>query len=169
MFSKKMGLAVLTVLTTTLAGHQAFAATATGNASASVITPIAISETSALAFGKIDASTGGTVTVSTGGVRSKTGAVVLVSTGSTQNQGTFHVTGAGSSTYSITLPADGVVNLSDGASHTMAVNTFVSNPSGTGTLSSGAQDVNVGATLIVASAQVAGNYSGTYSVSVDYN
>jgi type 1 fimbria pilin len=50
----------------------------------------------------------------------------------------------------------------------MTVDTFTSNPSGTGTLSGGAQTLNVGATLHVAGAQAAGNYTGTYNVTVAY-
>ena len=147
---------------------QAASVSVTGTAT--IVTPISITSIQNLVYGKIEANTGGTVILSTTGARTKTGAVTLVSTGSAQNQAIVRVAGVASSTYSITLPADGTVNLSDGASHTMPVSTFVSNPSGTGTLSaSGTQDVNIGATLVVASAQAANAYTGSFSVSVDYN
>jgi hypothetical protein len=51
----------------------------------------------------------------------------------------------------------------------MAVNTFTSNPSGTGTLSGGTQTLNVGATLNVAVGQLPGVYSGQFTVMVNYN
>jgi hypothetical protein len=52
----------------------------------------------------------------------------------------------------------------------MSVDTFISTPSATGTLSGGgAQTINVGGTLTVGSAQVVGSYTGTFSVSVEYN
>jgi len=54
----------------------------------------------------------------------------------------------------------------------MTVNAFTSNPSGTGTLSSGGtQTLNVGATLNVAAAQTAGTYTNAtgVAVSVNYN
>ena len=148
---------------------SALAATGTGNSTATILSSIAISATQDLAFGKLSAGTGGTVVLTTSGARSKTGGVTLVTTGSTQTQGRFHVTGDSGATYAITLPADGVVTLSDGASHTLAVGTFASNPNGSGTLTGGAQDIDVGATLTVANAQAAGAYTGAYSVVVDYN
>jgi hypothetical protein len=52
----------------------------------------------------------------------------------------------------------------------MAAGSFTSNPSATGTLSSGTQDVYVGATLTVSAGQLAGVYtSGNFSVTVNYN
>jgi hypothetical protein len=51
----------------------------------------------------------------------------------------------------------------------MAVSTFTSNPSGTGTLTSGAQTLAVGATLTTVASQVSGAYTGTYNVTVEYN
>ena len=51
----------------------------------------------------------------------------------------------------------------------MTVNYFTSNPSGTGTLTGGAETINVGATLNVGAAQVQAAYTGTYTVTVDYN
>jgi hypothetical protein len=144
------------------------AASDTANATAEIVVPIAINNTQDLAFGKIDAQTGGTVVIDTAGSRTKTGAVILIAAGSTQTQATFDVTGDGTATYSITLPA-GSVSLSDGATHTMSVGTFTSSPSGTGTLTAGAQTINVGGTLTVASGQAAGSYTGTFTVTVEYN
>ena len=52
----------------------------------------------------------------------------------------------------------------------MTAGSFTSNPSGTGTLSSGTQNISVGATLTVAAGQVPGVYtSGNFSVTVNYN
>jgi len=51
----------------------------------------------------------------------------------------------------------------------MTVGSFVSNPSGTGILTSGAQTLLVGATLTAASAQTPGSYNGSFNVTVDYN
>ena len=147
----------------------ALAATGTGTATATVIVPITISSTQNLAFGRFSANTGGTVVIGTDSARSKTGTLALSSTGSTQTAASFNIGGDGVSTYSITLPADSVVVIDDGASHTMAVNSFISNPATTGTLTAGAQVLLVGATLTVASAQVAGSYTGTFSVTVEYN
>ena len=52
----------------------------------------------------------------------------------------------------------------------MTAGTFTSNPSGTGALTSGTQDIAVGATLTVAAGQVPGVYtSGNFNVTVNYN
>jgi len=53
----------------------------------------------------------------------------------------------------------------------MTVNSFISNPSATGTLSSGSQTLQVGGTLNVAAAQAAGTYTNTtdMTVTVNYN
>lgn len=147
-------------------GVNAYAASATGNATATVIAPIAIANTADLAFGKFAASTGGTVVMDPAGARTATGAVVL-STVTPGGAASFDVTGDNNATYAITLP--GTASITSGV-NTMSVGTFTSTPSATGTLSAaGAQTVTVGGTLTVASAQVAGAYTGTFSVTVEYN
>jgi hypothetical protein len=152
-----------------LYGSGAYAASATANATATVVTPIAISNTADLGFGKFSAGTGGTVVISTAGSRSATGAVVLL-TGTAGSAATFDVTGDGSATYAITLPGSDATLTRASGTETMSVGTFISNPSATGTLSGGgAQTINVGGTLTVGSAQVVGSYTGTFSVSVEYN
>lgn len=163
-------------LLTVLAGFTALlaapavghAATASANATATVVTPIAISKNADLLFGKFVANTGGTVAMATNGTRTAGGAVVLFNQGSTSNAASFAVTGEGSYTYAITLPADGTVTLNSGG-NSMAVNSFISNPSGTGTLTAGSQTLLVGATLTVSNAQAPGNYAGSFNVTVDYN
>lgn len=129
---------------------------------------IAISNTGALAFGKFVAGSGGSVTVSANGVRSTSGGVMLVPSGAGA-AAQFAVSGDPNLTYSISLPADGLGALASGA-NSMAVNTFTSSPSLTGTLSAGGTDtVSVGATLSVGSNQAIGNYSGSFNVTVNYN
>lgn len=145
------------------------AAETTANATAEVMTPIAIANTSDLAFGKFSALTGGTVVIATDGTRTATSAVVL----STTNAGgvaSFNITGDNNATYAITLPSTAVNITHTDAITTMSVGSFVSDPSGTGLLSAiGAQTLNVGGTLTVGSAQSTGVYSGSFSVSVEYN
>ncbi|HEX8616375.1 MAG TPA: DUF4402 domain-containing protein [Thermoanaerobaculia bacterium] len=146
-----------------------YAAQATSNASAEVMTPISISNTAALRFGKFSALTGGTVVIATNGSRSATGAVVLSSTNA-GGAASFDVSGDGNATYAITLPNSATLTHSVDNTKTMSVGTFTSNPSGTGTLSAGgAQALAVGATLTVGNAQTTGSYSGTFDVSVEYN
>ena len=163
---KKLALAFGTVTALAMVSHSAIAASVDGDASATVVSPLAISQSTAMSFGNFAAGTGGTVVIGTDGARSQTGAVSL-STVDEGSQGVFAVTGQGNATFAITLPSTDVTLTSGG--NTMTVNTFTSDPSGTGTLSSGSATINVGATLTVGSGQAAGSYTGTYAVSVEYN
>lgn len=150
-------------------------ATATASIGATILAPIAITKATDLNFGSFaaDAVVAGTVVVAPDSGRTFTGKTSAVSTGAgTVTAAAFNVTGEGVATYSITLPAS-AVTISDTATtpNTMSVATFVSNPAGTGTLTGGAQTVNVGATLTVAAGQPAGVYSNTTGlpVTVAYN
>jgi hypothetical protein len=150
-------------------GINVYAASADANGTATVIANMGITKNADLRFGKFSAGTGGTVVMGTGGARSKTGGVTL-SALDAGGAASFGVTGDTTATYAITLPST-AVTIKDGAAtpNTMTIDTFVSNPSGTGQLTSGAQTLLVGGTLNVGSAQVVAAYTGIFSVSVDYN
>lgn len=150
-----------------LSADIAHAASADANASAVVVAPISITNTGDISFGKFAAGTGGTVVMSPAGSRSKSGGVVLL-TGSAGYAAHFSVTGDSGATYAITLPSSATVTHTDGET-TMDIGTFTSSPSSPGTLTSGTQNLLVGATLTVASSQLAGVYAGSFSVSVEYN
>ncbi|WP_457349824.1 DUF4402 domain-containing protein [Roseateles sp. P5_D6] len=123
----------------------------------------------ALSFGAFTAGSGGTVAVNPGGARTKTGNVILVNQAGTASAAQFTITGTPSAVFVITLPVDGTVFLTDGASGSMALNSFVSSPSGTGVLGGGGtQQINVGATLTVSNLQATGSYSGSFNVTVNY-
>jgi len=132
-----------------------------------------ITKTADLGFGAMVPYSGGTVEITPLGDRSATGGVLLVPgfSGSI-HAATFTVSGPSNSTYSITLPEDGTVTLSDGANHSMALDTFTSSPTGSGTVSGaspGTQTLRVGATLHVGSPQAAGQYSGSYEIIIAFN
>lgn len=147
-------------------------ASATATSSATIVTPIAISEVTNLDFGNvaISASTAGTVTMpaTSAGVRTPFGGVTLPVVDGTHQAASFDVTGEGNYAYTVTLPS-GDLDIASGLNH-MQVNTFTQS-AGAGTLTSGAQTIYVGATLNVDAAQPAGTYvSGTpFTVTVDYN
>ena len=102
------------------------------------------------------------------GARTTSGNVVTLSADPGQ-AAQFLVSGDPSTTYAITLPVDGTVVLSNGAID-MPVSGFVSDPAANGVLpGSGSQLLSVGATLHVAAGQPAGSYSGSFSVTVNYN
>jgi len=145
--------------------------TATASTTATIITPIAITKDVDMNFGNIAVSPtlGGTVVLPTSGARTKTGGVTLPVVTGTVTAASFTVTGEGNSTYSITLPSSAITLTS--ANGTMTVENFVSNPSNTGALSNGSQEIKVGATLNVGAAQPAGTYTNESDlfVTVNYN
>ena len=139
------------------------------NATATIITPISITNSTDLRFGNVAANPTltGTVVITPAGLRSAGGGATLPVITGTFGVATFTVTGEGTSTYAITLP--GTVTLTGTPGGTMTVDNFASTPSGTGTLAAGTQNVTVGGTLNVGAAQAAGSYTGTFSVTVNYN
>ena len=148
------------------------AQSATGTANAKVVTPISIAAVDTLEFGNILAGAGGTVAIAANGTPTLTTVTRPGTQSGTVRAASFTVTGEATFTYAITLPADSVVTLSDGASHTMAVDSFVSSPTvaAGGTIGGGGtQTLSVGATLTVGASQTAGTYQGTYDVTVAYN
>lgn len=154
-------------------GVNAYAVDGTAGATATVITPIAITKVTDLAFGKFSALTGGTIKVDTDNAISVTGAVKK-GTGSTGTAAKFDVTGDTSNTYSIShsgTPAltSGVntMLLTKVSALTAAAGTTTEVTSGT--LTAGTQSIYVGGTLTVASGQPAGAYIGDVIVTVEYN
>jgi hypothetical protein len=168
MFNRSfVALAALAVVSAVAPAAQAASASDTANANATIIDPIAIAKQYDLDFGAAaPGALAGTVVMAPSGSRSSTGGVSL----SNLNNGaaaSFLVSGQANANYAITLP--GSIVLNGPGLNTMTADTFTSNPSLTGNLGvGGSQTVNVGATLNVAANQVAGSYTGTFVVSVDY-
>ncbi len=149
-----------------LSTSQAWADSANSSADAEVVTPIGISNTTGLNFGRV-AETGvaGTVVLDTASARTPTNVDLL--SGGTVTAATFAVTGEVSEAYSITLPASATII--SGANN-MTVDTFTHDAGGAPALDgSGNDSFNVGATLNVGAAQAAGSYTGTFAVTVNYN
>ena len=159
--------AIVLVAGLTATANAQVTGTATG--SATIITPIAIANAGNMNFGNIAVSaSAGTVVLSPASVRSITGGVTLPAVTGTVTAAAFTVTGLGSSTYSIQLPASYTIT---SGGNSMTVNAFTSTPSGIGTLSGGTQTIQVGATLNVAASQAAGSYTNAtgFPVIVNYN
>ena len=137
---------------------------ATADVTATLLAPISISSSGDMDFGTmVTTGTAGTVTVTPAGARSSTDVDLL---GGVPSAASFDVTGEGANTYSITLPSS--ATLTSGGD-TMTIDTFNHDAGGTPTLSGGSDTFNVGATLNVGATQAAGTYSGTFSVTVNYN
>lgn len=130
---------------------------------------ITLDNTRSLSFGSFVAGTGGTVTLSPQGQRTVTGSIVVLPS-VPGHSAEFTVSGDPDATYFIDLPGDSSVKLT-GPGNDMWLTNFASQPSGAGGQldGGGTQVLSVGATLEVGSGQASGDYSGSFSVIVDYN
>ncbi|MCV2369272.1 DUF4402 domain-containing protein [Roseateles oligotrophus] len=124
-----------------------------------------IVRTAGLSFGSFLAGNGGNVQIGSNGSWSKGGSVILMGQGANAAAAQFIITGSAGAGYTITLPADHVVLLSNQDGHSMPVNGFISSMS---TLSPTLKELRVGASLSVGANQAAGSYSGHYNISVEY-
>jgi hypothetical protein len=149
--------------------------TAYAPTSATIITPISIVKGVNMNFGNIavSATLAGTVVLAPDNSRTTGGAlgVTLPNVKGTVSAAQFTVTGATGSTYSIALPTAPLTITDPVSTKTMTVSAFTSDPTPTGTLTTGTQTINVGATLNVAAAQTAGAYTNAtgFAVTVNYN
>lgn len=153
---------------------KVLAADGSGTATAEVLTPITITNTASLDFGMFAVgATGGTLTISasTGG-RTADGGIVLSSLDA-GNKGTFKVDGKASATYSVTGAGPFTLTHATDTTKTMSFTpsyyTAASATGATGTLVNGTDTLSVGGALTVNGSQLAGTYSGNYTVTVEYN
>jgi Mat/Ecp fimbriae major subunit len=150
-------------------GVSAGAATANATAVTTIISAIAIANTSGLNFGNIAPSaSGGDVVVDTADTRAScTGGQFC---NGTVSSAAFNVTGSAGYTYIITLPASIQTLTRVSGTETVSLSSFTHSISGTPTLSAaGTNSFKVGGTLTVGAGQAAGIYVGSFSVGVDYN
>ena len=133
----------------------------TGNASARIAIPVTVSESTPLDHGTVTASGSlGTVTISSAGTRGVTGGVAEL--GGSPSQGIFAVTGEANSAFTTTVSASSTLT---GAGADMVATLTKNVPAN---LTTGSATLNVSSSLAVAASQVAGAYSGTYTVTVNY-
>ena len=165
---KKIVLATSMVALSAGTAHAASGntANATGTATANVVTPISISHNSgaSLNFGTITAGTGGTVVVTQAGAGSVTGDVGTVA-GNTNSNDAFTVNGDTTRAFNITASASNTVSTGGATPSTMA---FVVSAPASASLTAGTYALKVGGTLTVGSAQAAGSYTGSYTMTVTY-
>lgn len=149
-----------------MASSAQAATTATGNATAEVLSSLTVTAAADLQFGQIAANTGGSVTVNADSSVASSGS--LISTG-TRSPALFNVAGSPNSMVVVSLPTAAVNLTRSGGTETMSLGGFNTTPSGGFQLNaSGTGAFNVGGTLTVASGQVPGAYAGTFQVSVEY-
>jgi len=145
--------------------------TASATSTATIVAPIGITKTVDMNFGNIAVSGAGTVVMDPASTRTTTGAITLPAITGTVAAASFDVTGNDGYTYTITLPTTDYTITRVAGTETMIVNTFASNPNGTGTLTGGTETLNVGATLNINAGQVGGVYTNAtgFDVTVNYN
>jgi hypothetical protein len=164
---KKFLLSAVIALSVTAPAYAASGntSTATGQASAVVVSPIVLTHTASatLNFGSFTTGTGGSVVVTSGGAGSVTGDVGFVPS-SVNAADAFTVAGDNSRAFSIATTGG---TITDGSS-SMTFTTTPSAASGT-TSSTGAAAFTVGGTLTVGTGLVAGTYTGSYSATVAYD
>jgi hypothetical protein len=144
-----------------------------GSTTAVLVTPIAISKTTDMHFGTVAASsTLGTVVLDHSNGVAPSGGASIPTGGLTPTTAVFHITGQGTSGFSIAIPGS-PITLSNGV-QTMTVSDFTCDEGTSAVLIGGALDIYVGATLNVAANQAAGTYTKVGSltglfVTVNYN
>ena len=156
-------------------GSEALAVDCTGQCSATILPAISGSKATQtatggdLAFGTImpSASSGSVTIAPDTATRTASGGVQLVT--SVFGPAVFNITGAANSSYSVTLPSDGTITISNG-NQAMSVTGFSAAPaSGVATLNGdGVGAFKVGGKLDVPANQPSGEYTGMFDVIVTY-
>ncbi len=173
--TKALFIAAIFVIASFAANNASAQTSATASsvpASATIASAMGITKDVNLSFGSVTPAAGTTSTLildeSDG--RTVAGGATLVA-GGTVTSASFSVTGDNSATYAFTSP--GTVTLNSGA-NSMTVTTWTgfsaTTSSATLALSAaGADTMTIGATLNMAAAQAAGDYTGTFNLTIDYN
>lgn len=169
----RLALAVASAMAASVASPVAFGATAIATASAVIVAPVGISNTSSLSFGNFDPATTGTITVDTAGNRSASGVRLA---GGTPSAAVFSISGQAGLSYTITY-AGTSTSLRNGAdslelaivSDLGGAATSAGTPVASGTLGAGPTSLRIGGVLTVGSAANApGAYTGAIAVAVQY-
>ena len=151
----------------------AMAASIDGNATATVIEPLSITEDVVLDFGTVSGGPApGTVTISPAGARSTTGDAQVI--GTDGNAGQFTIDGEGGQAY--TLSFVGTATLENAAGDTMTADNFTDTSTGTipGGPGASSETFNVGARLNLGADQNSGDYTtigrgSPFTVTVNYD
>ncbi len=169
-----------------LAAPAAFAqssATQNVTATARIYAPITLTPiNTGLSFGDIipGPAIGTVVLDPVAGARTRTGGVptLPVTSSMAVQAARFNVGGTANAAYAVTLPT-AAVTLTGPSAATMTATTFTASvggaatvpatPSPTGNIGATVQTLAVGATLNVGINQVAGDYTGTFALTVTYN
>lgn len=176
MRSLKWVIGAMALATAPLAQAQTpSSATATATSAATVIQAIALVKNTDLAFGSLVRPSIGANTViidPTSGNRTITGTGdASLATNQTVSRATYSVAGEGGSTFSVTVPTSFTMTRT-GGSDTLQVSLNASAVAGalSGSIgSTGSANFSIGGSLPLSANTVAGDYIGTFDVTVGYN
>lgn len=166
-FIRLAAVSAAALATLSLGSAAQAAGTASANATAQVLSTLTVTKTRDLQFGQIAVNGNGNVVVGADGTGSCAAAIICAGT---RNSAAFTVTGTAGSgvTANVTQTSINLVHATD-TTKTFLLDAFtVEFPTGS-TLNSGSTTFNVGGTLHVTSAAaLAGVYTGTFNVNVEY-
>lgn len=163
------------VIAAAMASTGAQAATANADARVEILTPVTIVKTSDLDFGLIATSGAGTVAVAqSGGAKSCTGAVTCV--GTTGVLASFNVTAVTGQTVAVSVGNTSLVGPTGSVAMPAALRlagtgvtvTGAGLNTGTYTSAATAKTITVGGTVTVGATQLAGVYTGAFTLTADY-
>ena len=147
---------------------DSLAASVDVNAITTVVAPVTISTTVGPMFEKLSkGGSGGVIIVSSTGTPSTNGNDVQTGHDENRNVATFVISSEGNNAYFVSLPAE--VSIKDNVSNNGAVHKFTDVPYGNGLLLGDNQALRVIGKLNAGGIQVAGNYTGNFHITVDYN
>jgi Mat/Ecp fimbriae major subunit len=158
--------ALVAVSAIAMGSNAAYAATASADAKATILSPITVTKTADLDFGTIAVNAADTVTIAASSDTATCGATAgnLICAGTT-SRAKFNVTGAANT--SVSISSDANVTLLSGANSMSAT---LAKSAASATLSAtGAASFQVGGALSVGATQAAGAYVGAFNVTVNYN
>jgi hypothetical protein len=167
-----VSVAVLGLFSSTAAFAQTGpTASANANASANIVGVIGITKSQDMSFGNLVSPTANTdvVMAANGGL---TPTNIAVPGGSGGQPAIFNITGSNSNLYTYRASlTNSTISLSDGASHSMNLDLVIDGLQTlrTGLQGDGSDTVLVRGTLHVLANQVPGSYSGTMTVTVQYD
>ncbi len=144
---------------------MAATSTGTGTANAKIVTPVEVDETTPLNFGTM-LGKANTVSVSSAGARSATDNTGLVNDTNAPTAGVLSVTGPHNQPITVSIPSGTTVT---SGANSMTISNLSSPQSGSQTLdNTGALTINIGGDLAVGANQAEGDYTGTYTITINY-
>lgn len=175
--TKKVLLGTAAVAALGLASQEAGAATTNVNISAIVLAPIQVTQTRTLNFGSLTEGGIGTLKVAVDDTPTAGGGVTSI--GGTIQAGGFKIQGSAGAAVTVTAPTKATITETVGGVATMTVNAFnLAEPGPAGTTAGTLTDTSlaaasvagyrIGGTLNVGAGQTTGTYTGTVTVTANY-